>query len=86
MGEKCSQGNVPERCCVGDPWGTFDPYRDAEPLHPYTIQIASQTGVDPHDLDWHIEAEHGWEAHNPGYEGTVVWAAGCLLNGGCDLG
>lgn len=34
------------------------------------------------ELDWHVEAIHGWEPHDKGYEEAIVQSAACLLEGG----
>lgn len=82
-GPRCSAGNDPARCCVGDPWADFSPY-DVEPLPSAVIRVAAQRGVDPHALDQHVEAIHGWEPHDAGYGDHVAAAADCLLAGGCE--
>lgn len=45
-----------------------------EPLPAEVLAVAEVLGLDPGVLDWHVEAEHGWEPHNDGYE-AAVWAA-----------
>jgi len=79
---RCSAGNEAGRCCVGDPWATFSPH-DVEPLPPAVIRVAADHGVEPHALDEHVEAIHGWEPHDVGYDAHVAAAALCLLDGGC---
>jgi hypothetical protein len=81
--ERCSAGNDPERCCVGDPWANINPYYD-DPLPSAVIQIAARHGVEPHILDHHVEGVHGWEPHDVGYDTAVEAAAACLLAGGCE--
>jgi hypothetical protein len=43
-----------------------------------------QHGIEPHALDWHVEAVHGCEPHDRGYAEAVELAARCMLAGGCD--
>lgn len=48
------------------------------------IKAALTKGLDPVKVDWHLEAVHGWESHDPGYieiglRGTIE----CMLKGGC---
>lgn len=72
-------------CCVGAPWDSPDIAMQimywGEPLYPSVIEVAARTGLDPHDLDWHVEAEHGWEPHDTGYDKAVEQAAACMLAG-----
>lgn len=54
-----------------------------ELLDPRVVQAAIDAGVDAEALDWHVEALHGWESHDPGYvEKGLAGAAQCLLHGG----
>jgi hypothetical protein len=55
-----------------------------EPLPQPVIDVAAARGIDPHTLDWHVEAVHGWEPHDLGYRDRVGEAAGCLAAGGCE--
>jgi hypothetical protein len=48
-----------------------------EPRPPEVEAVASVLGLDPGELDWHVEAEHGHEPHDEGYEGHVWAAAAC---------
>jgi hypothetical protein len=48
-----------------------------EPRPPEVEAVASVLGIDPGELDWHVEAEHGHEPHDEGYEGHVWAAAAC---------
>lgn len=41
--------------------------------------IADFCNLDPKELDWHVEALHGWESHDEGYAEAVWRAASCLL-------
>lgn len=48
--------------------------------------VARNYSLNPVELDWHVEAEHGWEPHDDGYDEAVLQAAECLLRdptGGC---
>lgn len=47
-------------------------------------EAAAKHDLDPAALDWHVEAVHGWEPHNDGYEDAIRQAAECLANGGCE--
>ena len=83
---RCSAGNDPELCCVGDPWNNnrFDPRFHADPLMPSDIAAAELHELDPHDVDHHLEAIHGWEPHEPDYDEEAERAAECLCEGGCE--
>jgi hypothetical protein len=35
-------------------------------------------------LDWHLEAHHGWERHDLGYEEAIPDAANCVRANECD--
>lgn len=84
-GTVCSRSRPPSLCCVGTPWDTpniAEQIRDwGEPLYPSVIESAARTGLDPHDLDGHVEGVHGWEPHDVGYDKAVEDAAQCLLAG-----
>lgn len=82
--KRCSAGNDPDLCCVGEPWTTFDPRFHAEPLMPSVIAAAALHELDPHDVDHHLEAVHGWEPHDPDYDEEAERAAECLCEGGCE--
>lgn len=56
--------------------------RIAEPWPEQVILVAIASGLDPRDLDWHVEAVHGAEPHDKGYGVAVVRAAVCMLDGG----
>lgn len=48
-------------------------------------KAAKDAGLDPAVLDWHLEAVHGWETHDIGWEEKgLAGAVRCLLNGGCN--
>ncbi len=83
---RCSIGNEPELCCVGDPWNhpRFDPQFHMEPLLPAVISAAKNHELDPHLVDWHLEAIHGWEPHDAKYDVEAEAAAECLCRGGCE--
>jgi hypothetical protein len=57
---------------------------EGEPIPDKVIQVAEEYKLDPKDLDWHVEAIHGWERHDNGYDTQVTFAAECLANGGCE--
>lgn len=83
---RCAAGRVPETCCVGFPWKPVDIYDimvNGEPLPPEVIMTAAATGIEPHALDRHVTAVHGWEPHDIGYAEAVRGAADCLACGGC---
>lgn len=48
-----------------------------EPRPPEVTAVASVLGLDPDVLDWHVEAEHGHEPHDEGYEDSVWATAEC---------
>lgn len=48
-----------------------------EPRPPEVTAVAEVLGLDPDVLDWHVEAEHGHEPHDEGYEEAVWRAAEC---------
>lgn len=84
---RCSAGRPPLVCCVGHPWdnaGIVPQVRQwGEPLPQEVIDTAVKHGLDPHALDWHVDAVHGWEPHDKGYADAVAEVARCLLAGGC---
>lgn len=45
-----------------------------EPLPAEVLAVTEVLGLDPGVLDWHVEAVHGHEPHDEGYE-EAVWAA-----------
>lgn len=85
----CSAGNDPALCCTTSAWERLQAMGESglrahgEPLPPIVVEVAGQCGLDPHALDWHVEAEHGWEPHDDGYDRAVNAAAFCVLSGGC---
>jgi hypothetical protein len=57
---------------------TPDPDWDAWDGIPELVTSTAETfGLDRRDLDWHLEAVHGWEAHNVGWDVAVGEAAAC---------
>lgn len=48
-----------------------------EPLPVEVTAVAEVLGLDPDALDWHVEAVHGREPHDEGYEDYVWSAAQC---------
>jgi hypothetical protein len=55
-----------------------DPDWDAWDGIPELVTSTAETfGLDRRDLAWHLEAVHGWEAHDIGYEVAVAEAAAC---------
>lgn len=48
-----------------------------EPRPPEVEAVASVLGLDPDVLGWHVEAEHGHEPHDEGYEDSVWRTAEC---------
>lgn len=66
-------------------WGDdrWDARLHAEPLPSVVDTVADLCGLDRRDLDWHVEAVHGWESHDAGYDAAVTAAARCLVEGGC---
>lgn len=89
----CSVGNNPALCCTLGAWGRLQAMGEAgfrahgEPLPQAVIDVAAERGVDPHALDEHVEAVHGWEPHDVGYADRVGEAADCLAApaNGCGL-
>jgi hypothetical protein len=52
-----------------------------EDVNSYVTAVAVCFGVEHNALDWHVEAEHGWEPHDTGY-GQAVWTAlWCIEHG-----
>jgi hypothetical protein len=45
---------------------------------------ADEHGLDAGELDWHLEAFHGWERHDRGYTEAIPGAANCT-DPECDL-
>jgi hypothetical protein len=41
--------------------------------------VAAKYGISAEDLDWHVEAEHGWEPHDLGYSEALEVAARCHM-------
>ncbi len=86
----CSAGNRPDLCCTPGAWERLQAMGEGgfrahgEPLPPAVIDVATEHRIDPHTLDWHVEAVHGWEPHDVGYPDRVVEAATCLASGGCE--
>lgn len=79
---RCKAGNDPARCCVGNPWDTHTMH-EPEPLDEAVIAVAAERDVDPHALDDHVTAVHGWEPHDVGFDQAVTIAAYCLIRGEC---
>lgn len=48
-----------------------------EPLPAEVTAVAEVLGLDPGVLGWHVEAEHGHEPHDEGYEESVWRTAEC---------
>jgi hypothetical protein len=57
-----------------------------EPYPTVVLDVAKRRGLEVRALDWHVEAEHGWEPHDVGYADAVEAAAQCMAAGGCDSG
>lgn len=56
-----------------------------EPLIDSRVQEYADTyGLDAKELDWHLEAIHGWEPHDRDYVDMIPQAARCLIEGGCE--
>lgn len=56
-------------------------------IDPRVVQAAMSAGLLPMDVDWHLEAIHGWEPHDPGYiEKGLTGTIECLKKGGCTNG
>jgi hypothetical protein len=45
---------------------------------------AVEHDIDMFALDWHLEAQHGWERHDAGYEEAIPFAANCIHTNLCD--
>ncbi len=45
---------------------------------------AVEHDLNPYVLDWHLEADHGWERHDRGYEEAIPDAANCVRANECD--
>lgn len=84
----CSIGSLSMYCCEGDAWdnvhktGTMGFYVYGAPLPQKVIDVSPLYGIDPHDLDWHVEAVHGWEFHDQGYDDQVLAIAECMMDAG----
>jgi hypothetical protein len=39
------------------------------------VRVAELCGVDPQGLAWEVEAERGWESHDPGYVRRLIESA-----------
>jgi hypothetical protein len=63
---------------VTHPWAYEEPLID-----PRTVAYAKSHSLDVDVLDWHLEAIHGFERHDLGYEQAIEEAAACLASGGC---
>ncbi len=80
----------PALCCLPGAWARIGALGEhgfrahGEPLPEAVINTAADRGVEPHALNWHVEAVHGWEPHDAGYDDHVVAAAECLAAGGCE--
>jgi hypothetical protein len=80
----------PALCCLPGAWERMAAMGEhgfrayGEPLPEAVIEVAAVRGIEPHALDWHVEAIHGWEPHDVGYRDHVGAAAECLASGGCD--
>lgn len=54
-------------------------------VQPGVAAVAAKYGIPADDLDWHLEAVHGWEPHDAGYPDAIeavarchlIWGAGC---------
>ncbi len=85
----CTAGN-PELCCQPGAWQRMTAMGEhgfrtyGEPLPEAVIDLAASHRIDPHALDWHVEAVHGWEPHDADYRTHVTAAVACLLDGGCE--
>lgn len=83
-------GSDPTLCCLPGAWQRMQALGESgfraygEPLPVDVIDVAAARGGEPHALDWHVEAVHGWEPHDTGYRERVGEAADCLLAGGCE--
>lgn len=77
----------PALCCLPGAWDRMATLPHGfmvhgEPLPPEVADIAAAEGVDPHRLDHHVEAIHGWEPHDEGYAQAVAASVECVKNGG----
>lgn len=41
------------------------------------VAYAQKHNLNAYRLDWHLEAGHGWERHDKGYEDRIPEAANC---------
>lgn len=48
--------------------------------------VAAKYDISASQLDWHVEAEHGWEPHDVGYGDAVEAAARCHVIYGRECG
>jgi hypothetical protein len=83
----CTAGLPPQVCCVGRPWDVPDLAGQVaqwgEPLPQVVIDVAAAHGLNPHDLEWHVEAVDGFEPSDSGYAEAAGSAARHILAGGC---
>ena len=47
-------------------------------------EYADEHDVNMYALDWHLEAHHGWERHDRGYEEAIPDAANCVRKNECE--
>lgn len=77
----------PALCCLPGAWDRMSALPlgfmcHGEPLPPEVADTAAAESVDPHELDHHVEAVHGWEPHDQGYADAVKASVECVKNGG----
>lgn len=85
---RCSAGKRADECCLPGAWDRITLaglYGHGEPLPTEVIDAAAEHDVDPHQLDWHVEAVHGWEPHDVGYADAVRASVDCLTGDNCEI-
>lgn len=64
--------------------GKMYAYADESEFDERVVVYAEAHGLDVGELDWHLEAFHGWERHDRGYAEAIPFAANCTSSE-CDL-
>lgn len=59
-------------------------YYDEPDIDDRVAAYAVKYDLHPYVLDWHLEADHGWERHDKGYEEAIPDAANCVRADECD--
>lgn len=57
---------------------------DEPETDPRVDAYCEKHGLNRFIIDWHLEAQHGWERHDKGYEEAIEDAANCEISRGCE--